>query len=74
MRRSLEEERCRTRRAATASFREGKIVTVSTVRFQSFALARRTTYSVILLITGDGPFPVLLHLCGYSETLRLDFA
>ena len=31
------------------------------------ALARHTAYSVILPVTGDGPFPVLLQLHGYSD-------
>ena len=40
---------------------------VATVRFFSPALARHTTYSVILPIVGDGPFPVLMQLHGYSD-------
>ena len=40
---------------------------VATVRFYSPALARHTTYSVILPVTGDGPFPVVLQLHGYSD-------
>jgi putative tributyrin esterase len=42
-------------------------VNVATVRFFSPALARRTTYSVILPVIGDGPFPVLMQLHGYSD-------
>ena len=40
---------------------------LATVQFFSPALARHTTYSIILPVTGDGPFPVLLQLHGYSD-------
>jgi S-formylglutathione hydrolase FrmB len=42
-------------------------MSVVTVRFKSEALGKQTNFNVILPDQGDGPFPVLMQLHGYSD-------
>jgi len=42
-------------------------VSVLTLRFESSALGKDTTFNVIHPDKGDGPFPVLIQLHGYSD-------
>ncbi|MGI8482996.1 MAG: alpha/beta hydrolase [Thermomicrobiales bacterium] len=42
-------------------------MSVVSVRFHSEALGKQTTFNVIHPDSGDGPFPVLMQLHGYSD-------
>ena len=42
-------------------------MSVLTVRFHSEALGKRTSFNVIHPDKGEGPFPVLMQLHGYSD-------
>jgi putative tributyrin esterase len=40
---------------------------LATMRFRSMAMRRHVTYNAILPTEGEGPFPVILQLHGYSD-------